>query len=281
MFTTIENENFICEVNSYGAELHSLRSKENGKEYIWYGKEEIWYGQAPVLFPVIGQLKGNVFKYQGNEYPLAKHGFARKSEWALKEKSDSKLIYSLESNPETKKMFPFEFELLAEFELSGAKLTNKLTVINKDGNKMYFSIGAHPGFNCSVGDVIEFEENETVFTERIDKENLLIDNKFPLLKNSREITITKEIFEPDALIISGLKSKKLRLKGENEIEFTFGDCPVLGIWAKPGAPYVCLEPWYGINDSHNDYDDISQKREILPLDSEHTFSFEWSCNIIK
>ena len=146
---------------------------------------------------------------------------------------------------------------------------------------MFFSIGAHPAFNCELGDIIEFEKPETVCTERIDGENLLIDKKFPLLDNEREIVITKEIFEPDALIISALKSKKLRIKGRNEIEFTFGDAPVLGIWAKPGAPYVCIEPWHGINDSHEVKDDISKKREIRSLAPGGRFDFPWKAEIIK
>ena len=95
---------------------------------------------------------------------------------------------------------------------------------------------------------------------------IIIDKKFPLIENSRDIVITEDIFKADALILSGIKSKKLRIKGDNEIEFTFGDCPFLGIWAKPGAPYVCLEPWYGVNDGREVKDDISKKRGIQRLD---------------
>ncbi len=281
MFYKIENDKLICEINSHGAELHSLKSKENGKEYIWYGREEIWYGQAPILFPVIGQLNSDRYYYNGKEYNMPKHGLARKLDFEVIECSGNKAVFSLESSSETLEKYPFEFELLAEFRLEENSLINVLSVINKDSKTMYFSIGAHPAFNCKVGDKIEFEENETVCTERIDKTNLLMDEKFPLLDNEKEIVITKEIFEPDALIISGLKSKKLRIKGDSEIEFTFGDAPVLGIWAKPGAPYVCIEPWHGINDSHEIKDDISLKREIRSLEPGERFDFPWKAEIIK
>ena len=281
MYYKIENEYLTCEINDMGAELHSLKSKENGKEYIWPGKPEIWYGQAPILFPVIGQLNGDRYFYNGTEYNLPKHGFARKMFFSLKEKADSKIVFSLENNEETLKKYPWEFELTATFELIDKSIKNTLCVINKSNKKMYFSIGAHPAFNCKLGDIIEFETPETICTERIDKTNMLIDEKFPLLNNEKEIVITKEIFEPDALILSGMKSKKLRLKGENEIEFTFGDCPVLGIWAKPGAPYVCIEPWHGINDSHEVKKDISEKREICSLESGEKFIFPWKAEIIK
>ncbi len=281
MYYKIENENLTCEINEMGAELHSLKSKSNNKEYIWQGNPDIWYGQAPILFPVIGQLNSDRYYLKGIEYHLPKHGFARKMLFENIFCEGNKAVFLLKNNSQTMKMFPFEFELYAEFVLEGNSVINTLTVKNKSVNKMYFSIGAHPAFNCKVGDIIELETAETVCTERIDKTNMLIDQKFPCLDNESRIIITKEIFEPDALILSGLKSKKLKLKGENEIEFTFGDCPVLGIWAKPGAPYVCIEPWYGINDRHEPVDDISEKREIRALDAGNIFEFSWKAEVIK
>ena len=279
MYYKIENEFLKCEIDDMGAQLHSLRLKENGKEYIWQGNPEIWYGQAPVLFPIIGQLIGDKYRYNGKEYTMPKHGLARKLPFSVKECGGAKAVFSLESDENTLKSYPFEFELLVIFELCGKSLVNTMTVINKTDGEMYFSIGAHPGFNCKVGDIIEFEKPETLSTERIDKENLIIPEKFPLIENSREIEITKEIFEPDALILSGMESEKLRIKGENEIEFTFGKCPFLGIWAKPGAPYVCLEPWYGVNDGREVKNDISEKRGIQKLGKGGEFSFSWTAEI--
>lgn len=281
MFYKIENEFLTCEIDDMGAQLHSLVSKANGKEYIWYGKTEIWYGQAPVLFPIIGQLINDKYFYNGKEYTMPKHGIARKLPFNVKECSGAKAVFSLESDENTLKGYPFEFELLVAFELCGKKLINTMTVINKTDGEMYFSIGAHPGFNCNIGDVIEFELPETLETERIDSENLLIPERFPVIENSREIEITEDIFKKDALILSDIKSEKLRIKGENEIEFTFGKCPVLGIWAKPGAPYVCIEPWYGINDGREVKDDISKKREIQRLGKGENFEFIWAAEIIK
>lgn len=280
MFYKIENEFFTCEIDDMGAQLHSLKSKENGREYIWQGNPDIWYGQAPVLFPVIGQLINDKYFYNGTEYTMPKHGLARKLLFKVKECEGAKAVFSLESDENTLKSYPFDFEYLVTFELEGKALVNTMTVVNKTDGEMYFSVGAHPAFNCKVGDVIEFEQPETLATERIDKENLIIDEKFPLIENSREIVITKEIFEPDALILSDIKSKKLCIKGENEIEFTFGDCPFLGIWAKPGAPYVCIEPWYGVNDGREVKSDISQKRGIQHLNKGETFEFAWIAEVI-
>lgn len=279
MYYKIENDLLICEIDDMGAQLHSLVLKENAKEYIWQGNPDIWYGQAPVLFPVIGQLINDKFRYNGVEYTMPKHGLARKLPFKVKECEGAKAVFSLESDENTLKSYPFEFELLVTFELKEKSLVNTMTVINKTNGDMYFSIGAHPGFNCNIGDVIEFEQPETLETERIDSDNLLIPEKFPVIENSKEIVITEDIFKKDALILSGIKSKKLTIKGENEVEFTFGDCPVLGIWAKPGAPYVCIEPWYGINDDRDVKDDIAKKREIQHLAEGGKFEFFWVAEI--
>ena len=280
MFYKIENEFLTCEIDDMGAQLHSLVSKENGKEYIWQGNPDIWYGQAPVLFPVIGQLINDKYFYNGVEYTMPKHGLARKLPFNVKECEGARAVFSLESDENTLKSYPFDFEYLVTFELKGKSLVNTMTVINKTKGEMYFSVGAHPGFNCNVGDVIEFEQAETLATERIDKENLIISEKFPFMENEKSFVITKEIFEPDALILSDIKSEKLRIKGDNEIEFTFGKCPFLGIWAKPGAPYVCIEPWYGVNDGREVKKDISEKRGIERLGEGETFEFSWTAEII-
>lgn len=279
MFIKIENEFFTCEIDDMGAQLHSLKSKENGTEYIWQGNPDIWYGQAPVLFPIIGQLINDKYFYNGVEYTMPKHGLARKLLFNVKECEGAKAVFSLESDDNTLKAYPFNFEYLVTFELKGKALVNTMTVVNKTDGEMYFSVGAHPAFNCKVGDIIEFEQTETLATERIDKENLIIPEKFPFIENSKEFEITKEIFEPDALILSDIKSEKLTIKGENTVEFTFGKCPFLGIWAKPGAPYVCIEPWYGVNDGREVKADISEKRGIQRLDKGETFEFSWTAEI--
>ncbi len=280
MYYKIENEFLTCEIDNMGAQLHSLKSKEYGKEYIWYGNPDIWYGQAPVLFPVIGQLINETYFYNGKAYSMPKHGLARRCPFTVKECEGAKAVFALESNAEMLEKYPFEFELVMTFELIGKTLKNTMTVVNKNNGEMYFSLGAHPGFNCAVGDIIEFEKAETIPTERIDSDSLIIDKKFPLLENSREIEITEEIFKADALILSGMQSEKLRIKGENEIEFTFGKCPFLGIWAKPGAPYVCIEPWYGVNDGREVKNDISEKRGIEKLEKGETFEYFWNAEII-
>ena len=145
---------------------------------------------------------------------------------------------------------------------------------------MYYSFGAHPGFNCKIGDTIEFQHAQTLRTERIDGESILIDETFPVIENSKKIVITKDIFDNDALILSGITDKKLSLLlgGGRKIDFNF-DSPVLGLWAKKNAPYVCIEPWWGINDSYDKKSDLSEKRLIMSLEKGEARTFEWSVEI--
>lgn len=284
MIFKIENEFLSVEINDLGAELHSLKSKRSKAEYLWQGDSKIWSGRSPILFPIIGQLYQGKFNYNGKDYNLPKHGFARESLFEATAINSSSVVFSLFSNEETLLVYPFAFELSVKFEVKNNALIVTHSVVNTDNKTIYFSIGAHPGFNCKLGDFLEFEKAETLLTERIDENAIIIDEKFPLLENSKSIEITKDIFINDALFLTGYKSSciKLRSPGHSrELRFNFGDAPFLGIWAKPAAPYVCIEPWYGTNDSYHPVKDIGQKRGIQSLGVKETFSFKWSAEIFE
>lgn len=279
-----ENEFVSIEVKKYGAELSSYKSKESGIEYLWQGNPDVWYGQSPILFPIIGQILDNKFRYDGIEYEMAKHGIARKRDFELKESSEDFLVLSQSWDKETLKQYPFKYILDIEFRLEGKKINVIHTVKNVDDKTMYFSIGAHPGFNCKIGDYLEFAENETLTCEKINPDSILDGIHYPTLSDEKVFTITKDVFDKDAHILSGMKSDTLYLKSDTRkevIKFYFGHCPYLGVWAKPGAEYVCIEPWYGINDSYDKKDDISQKRAIESLAPDNEFKFNWTAEIIE
>ncbi|MCL2512585.1 MAG: aldose 1-epimerase family protein [Oscillospiraceae bacterium] len=271
-------------VKTKGAELTSVYSKDAEFEYLWQGDPDIWYGQAPILFPIVGRLLDDKYRLGGAEYTMPKHGLARKREFELVSKSDNSLVFEWTHDDETLQAYPYKFRLIVTYLLSGKKLSVKHEVVNENDGYMYFSLGAHPGFNCEMGDYIEFDEPETLETEKIDLvEALRIKDKAPVLSNSKNIIITEDIFNEDALILSGYKSKNVTLKSENHgraVNFSLGDAPYLGIWAKPGAPYVCIEPWYGVNDDFEKKDDFSEKYQIQTLAKGETFEFTWSADII-
>ena len=283
MFYTIENEFLTAQINDMGAELHSLKSKETGFEYIWQGNPDIWYGQAPVLFPFIGRLLDDKYRYNGTEYTMPKHGFARKRLFSCVFCAGDTAVFALKSDDETRKNYPFEFELYVRFELVGKTLRATHTVVNPaEEGDMFFSLGAHPAFNCEIGDTIVFDEPETLDTETIDSDSIRIAERTPVLRNEREIVITKDIFNNDALILSGYRSRAVTLKShttDRTVRFTFGDAPYLGIWAKPGAPYVCLEPWCGVNDDRTVREDVSQKEGIVRLRRQAHFHLVYTAEV--
>ena len=280
---SIENEFISVQVKKYGAELSSLKSKETGREYLWQGNPDIWYGQSPLLFPIVGTLLDDKYLSDGKEYTLYRHGIARKRDFELKEQSETKLVLTQKYSDETLEAYPFKYEIDLIFSLEGKKLTVKHIVRNLDDKEMFFSIGAHPGFNCDIGDVLEFEyEEDELVNEMIDSESILIDEHFPSPVDGKIFTISEHIFDKDVHILSNLKSNKCTLKSKNrkeEVEFDFGSAPILGLWAKPAAPYVCIEPWFGINDSREKKSDISEKRAIQSIKPSEEFDFAYSALI--
>lgn len=284
MLFKIENEFISAEINSLGAELYSLKSKASGVEYLWQGDPKIWSGRSPILFPIVGQLYQGKFNYNNKDYYLPKHGFTTESQFDLTTSDHSSATFSLFSNENTLLVYPFAFELHVKFKVKESEIRVTHSVINTDNKTIFFSIGAHPGFNCALGDILEFENEETLLTERIDDNAIIIDDKFSLLENSKSVVITKELFISDALFLSGYKSSSIKLRSpghSRELHFNFGAAPFLGVWAKPAAPYVCIEPWYGINDSYHLVKDITQKRGIESLDMNERFSFTWSAEIFE
>ncbi len=280
MIHYIENDYLKVGVKEFGAEITSINSKKSGFEFLWQGNPDIWSGQSPILFPIIGRLLNDSYTLNNKEYTLQKHGFARKLPWSLKSKDADKMSFILSESEETLKSYPYSFDLIVTYSLDENKLTVSHDVINKNNSDMYFSLGAHPAFNCEIGDKLVFDEEENLDTIKIDLEHSLrLPDTYPVLRNENVITVTKDVFNEDALIFKGVKSKNITLKSQSssrKINFNLGNAPYLGIWAKPGAPYVCIEPWYGVNDSNEKKNDFSEKDDIQKLAADCSFNFTWS-----
>ena len=275
MIYKAENNNFTLAVKEMGAELNSLKSKKSGFEFIWDGNEEYWYGQSPILFPIIGRLLDDKYRLNGCEYTMPKHGIVRKKPFTLVESTNDSLTFVQTDDEESINIYPYKFELKVKFTLTDNGLVVDHTVTNKSDSVMYYSFGAHPAFNCEIGDYLEFNKDTALTTERIDHDSILIEEKFPVDMNDNKVIITKDIFNDDALILSNYNSDVVTLKSNNhnrQIKFNFKS-PLLGVWAKPGAPYVCIEPWYGIDDRYNAGHDFTKKERICSLEAGETFVF--------
>lgn len=283
MNTTISNSTISASIKHAGAELFSLKNNDN-KEYIWEGNPDFWGKHSPILFPIVGTLKNNTYTIEGKEYQLPRHGFARDMEFQLVEKTENSAVFSLESNSETLKKYPFEFELQLIYTLEDTSLHIEYKVINKSGKKLPFSIGAHPAIALHENFedyAFKFEKEEVLKYYLL--ENDLISNKTKVLETTNgTVPLNYQLFENDALIFKTLESKSLTIleKSKPYINVDFKDFPSLGLWTKDQAPFICVEPWLGYSDTSENSGDLFEKEGILILDSDQTFNSKFTITIL-
>lgn len=275
----ITNEHLTVGIKRRGAELCSIKSTD-GFEYIWQADPAVWARHAPVLFPIVGRLRAGRYTLNGKTYELPQHGFARDMDFTLIDRDEHTLIFQLLPTAGTRARYPFEFALTISYRLNGPLLTVEYKVQNCSKETMPFSIGAHPAFNLAAPIEqcrLEFERQETLNTWRLSGEELLANETEPVLQNSRILPLSRTIFNRDALIFMDAVSDRITLctePGSRRIAVEFPGFPQLGIWAKPGAPFVCIEPWYGYVDPDQPYGDIMNKPGILQLEAGKTFTCE-------
>ena len=281
MEITIQNQAIKAVIKTKGAELSSL--KKGGKNYIWEINSEFWNKTSPILFPIVGALKNGEYFHEGKVYKLSRHGFARDFEFDVIENSGNAVVFSLKSNEETLKVYPFHFELQLSYILEGNKLVVKYEIINRSSEKMYYSIGAHPAFNID-GD---FEDFSLIFDDEKDLETYkleqdLFSGKTEILKlNGNVLPLQYELFEEDALVFKNFATKSLTLAKNNEsvMKVSFPNFPYLGIWTKKDAPFICIEPWLGIADNANTSGKIEEKEGIQILENNSKKQIAWSVEL--
>ena len=259
-----------------GAELVSV--KANGIEKIHDG-ESFWNRHSPVLFPIVGKLKNGKTIIENKEYEMGQHGFARDMEFEQIDENS----YVLKSNEQTKEKYPYDFELYISYEVEKNKVTTKYKVVNKDTRLMYFGLGGHPAYagEYSSGKYrLEFEDIEDRLEIYQLQDGLLKKEPEKLSKFFREnrIFLDEKTFENDALIIKNINSSKIYLKTETKtiFAFEFKGFPFLGVWSKPGAPFVCIEPWQNHTDDVNSTGNLKDKENIITLEPNQEFTAEYS-----
>lgn len=272
----ISNSQLQVSVLSKGTEICSIKSLKTGKEYMWNADPAIWGSHAPVLFPAIGSFKNEVCTIDSKEYAIPKHGFIRYNEnIELSEKTDSTLQFTLEYTEKTLAIFPYKFRFHISFKLIENKLVVTHKVENLDNKEIHFSLGAHPAFNCPIKDneeysdyYLEFEHIENSKRTLLSDSGLISDNTELVLDNTKILNLHSTLFNNDALIFKNLKSKKVSLKSRKYVQVltvSFSDFKYLGIWSKPNAPFVCIEPWLGIADHENTDGDYFKKDGLIGL----------------
>lgn len=287
----LQNEWLSLGVLPEGAELCSIKSLENNREYVWQADPAIWGSHAPNLFPIIGALKDDSYILDNVNYNLPKHGFVRNNKnLKLINSSDSELIFSLYYSEETLKMYPFKFEFQIKYTLKEKEICISHKVFNHGENDLYFSLGGHPAFNLPISDntnledyFLEFDEPMDLETQILTKDGLIGNETKTVLKGKNKIQLHESIFDNDALIFKNILSKKVKLSSKEEgpiLEVAFSDFNNLGIWAKPAAPYVCIEPWLGIADYDTTDQNFKTKDGILKLEASKQFEATYTISIL-
>lgn len=274
-------------VDTLGGELISY--KNNEKEYIWSGMPEYWSGHAPVLFPIVGALKNNNVIIEGNNYSMNKHGFARKSEFALTKLTDNKAVFKLKHNDETLKQYPYKFMLTITHEIDNKGFTTEYKVKNLDDKEIMFAIGGHTGFAVdSIEDYkLVFEQNETCDLYYTDSDSIISDTLIhsKRLDDTNEFNLAYDDYDIDVIIAKDLKSRKVKLLHkvhERGIEFDYTGFDVLGIWTPPKkkAPFICLEPWNGIPAYDNESGVFTDKPYIIKLNPDSEYKVGYKVKLI-
>ena len=280
---TLKNEFVTAKINEVGAELKSLRY--NDTEYIWEGKKEVWAGSCPLMFPICGGLKEDKYTLNGKEYTLQKHGYARFKTFEVESADDTRAVFLHKSDAETKVSFPFDYELRVIYTLSDKTLKLDYEVKNLTDGTMYFSIGSHEGYYTPEGvedyDVL-FPETETLDTFVLFG-NLLSNIRMPIIKEQNYLPLYDKYFTIDALVFKDLKSKSATLRNRKTgraLRVDFPDDKYFLLWHKPNSPYICLEPWDGIQDLADSSFDITEKEGIIALEKGKVYNHTHSINIL-
>jgi galactose mutarotase-like enzyme len=252
----ISNGVLTAAINPLGAELSSLTDAQ-GRELMTDADPRFWTGRAPLLFPVVGMTATGAIRVDGQVYPIAKHGFARRSVFSVIETGATRAVFALTDDQATRAAYPFAFRLEVAFELRDAALSIDVTVGNPADEPLPASFGFHPAFAWPLpygqdraAHRITFEKAERGALKVIAADGTIAarDGASPL--DGRVLHLADELFTDDALVWSPVESQSVRygVEGAPQLDIAFPDTPKLGIWTKPGAAYVCVEPWHGIAD---------------------------------
>jgi galactose mutarotase-like enzyme len=286
---TIENAKIKAVINAKGAELTSLVNKENQLDYMWAGDPAVWGKHSPVLFPIVGTLKNNTYLYNGKEYQLPRHGFARDKQFAVESQNDDSITLLLRNDAETLTVYPFAFEFRLRYTLFENSLAVAYEVVNPAKELMYFSVGAHPAFKIPLvagtdytDYYLQFNQQETAPRWPISPDGLIEQTPISLLQNTNRLNLSKDLFQKDALVLKGMASSIVTLgsnKTEHGFRFDYPGFPFMGIWAAKNADFVCVEPWCGIADSVASTQQLPEKEGINKLSGGEKFTRTWTVTV--
>jgi galactose mutarotase-like enzyme len=266
-FVRLSSEALSADIDPKGAQLSALRDR-GGLDLLWNGDPAVWAGRAPILFPIVGVLVGANYRLGSKTYSLPRHGFARNRVFSLESANPSAAVFRLSDDEETLRVYPFRFNLDIRFELSGCTLSVTATIRNRGDEAMPASFGYHPAFRWPLpygqpraAHFIEFAADEPDPVRRLDSAGLLMPDRQPTPIVQRRLMLQDSLFENDALILDRVRSRSVVYGSAAgpRLQVSFADAPYLGIWSKPRAHFICIEPWHGVSDAEGFSGDFHDK----------------------
>jgi len=281
----LENDYLKITVEERGAELSSLFDKGRQKDLLWSGDAAFWGYHAPVLFPIVGMVNGEEYRYEGKTYHTRQHGFARQSDFVFLKETENSLTFRLTQNEETLEKYPFDFCLDITYELWDSELTVKWDVTNPSAEEtMYFSIGAHPAFRVPLEDGDRKEDCYVLFHGKDQLSYILVDlsvtaadpsHVYTMKLDDGYLKLERHLFDIDTFIFENGQVEKVSVCGPDRKPYITVSCPgfpYFGLWTKSDeAPFVCLEPWFGRLDDKGFTGELPEKTGIRKLEPGDTF----------
>ena len=276
----LENEYLKIEINEFGAELVSVIDKATGYEFLWQGNKKIWKGQAPVLFPIVGGLKNNQYRYRGKVYTMNRHGFARDMKFVTQAVTQSSATFYLKNNEETQRIYPFEFSFQITYILHENNISVSYEILNPSLTEtLYYSVGGHPGFNVSQSsEGFIWEEVSVSLLPQGHYQQIPIKKGFINIEKAKfveptHIPLQTVSFKKDALIYRLAQDAYIKLSNpidQIEIELIPRNFEFIGVWSAypQGGKFVCLEPWAGIADLLDFEGELNEKLGMIALPPE-------------
>lgn len=271
-----------------GAELISLCYR--GQELLWQGDLNYWARQSPILFPVVGQVRDGLITVGQQAYPMPQHGFASISKFELMHKTVSSCSLRLANSALTREHYPYDFVLTLTYELTAQGLSMLAEVFNPGHSLLPAAFGFHPGFAWPLEPGRSKEEYElyfpkdtTLLTGRLDSQGALQIQRTALALDRCRLALEETLFLSSALIVFGRVSEWLEYRPRSGsglgLKLHTEGLPELGLWMKPGASYLCIEPWHGTADPERPYGDFSKKPGLIHLERGQTRVFALRCEV--
>jgi galactose mutarotase-like enzyme len=270
---SLSSGDLTAEVDPLGAQLSTLRDRA-GHDLLWGGDPSVWAGRAPLLFPIVGALAGGRYRLGSAAYALPRHGFARVKRFDVVGASSDAATLRLKADETTLEVYPFRFELDVSFALNGATLSVTTSVRNLGDDDMPASIGYHPGLRWPLpfgrprsSHFIEFAMDEPDPVRRLNAAGLLTPERHPTPISHRHLKLEVALFQDDVIIFDQIRSRHVTYGADEgpRIRVSYPDAPYLGVWTKPQAPFICIEPWHGVADPDGFAGDFRTKPGVFTV----------------